>query len=70
MATNKERLFKGIKFLAISLIVSFIAIYVISFSFVNKIYTLTGLGVILMFFAIFLIYKGINTMIKSLFDEN
>lgn len=68
--TNKEQLFKGIKFLAISLLVSFVAIYLISFSFINKIYTLTGLGVITMFLAIYLIFKGINTIIKSMFDEN
>ncbi len=68
--TNKEQLFKGIKILAISLLVSFLAIYLISFSFINKIYTLTGLGVITMFLAIYLIFKGINTIIKSMFDEN
>jgi len=68
MATDKQKLFKGIQFLAISLLVGFAAIYVISFSFINKIYTLTGLGVIIMFTAIFLIYKGINTVVKSFFD--
>jgi len=68
MATDKQKLFKGIQFLAISLLVGFVAIYVISFSFINKIYTLTGLGVIIMFTAIFLIYKGINTVVKSFFD--
>lgn len=70
MATDKQKLFKGIQFLAISLLVGFAAIYVISFSFINKIYTLTGLGVIIMFTAIFLIYKGINTVVKSFFDGN
>lgn len=69
MATNKEKLLKGIKILAISLLVSFVAIYLISFSFVNKFYTISVLGILIMFFAIFLIYKGINTVIKGIFND-
>lgn len=69
MATNKEKLLKGIKILAISLLVSFVAIYLISFSFVNKFYTISVLGILIMFFAIYLIYKGINTVIKGIFND-
>lgn len=70
MATNRQQIIKGIQYLAFSLLVSFIAVYVISFSFQNKIYTVTGLGVIFMFAAIYLIYKGINTVVKGFFDGN
>ena len=69
MATNKEKLLKGIKILAISLLVSFVAIYLISFSFVNKFYTISVLGILIMLFAIYLIYKGINTVIKGIFND-
>ncbi len=68
MATDRQKIFKGIQYLAMSLIVIVIAIYLISFSFINKIYTLTGLGVIAMFTAIYLIFKGINTVVKGFFD--
>lgn len=60
---------KGIQYLAFSLLVAFLAVYLLSFSFINKIYTITGLGVIFMFAAIFLIYKGINTVVKGFFNE-
>lgn len=68
MATNRKTVIKGIQYLAFSLLVIFIAIYTLSFSFLNKFYTLTGLGVIFMFAAIYLIYKGINTIVKGFFD--
>lgn len=69
MATNRKQVMKGIQYLAFSLLVAFLAVYLLSFSFINKIYTITGLGVIFMFAAIFLIYKGINTVVKGFFNE-
>lgn len=70
MATDKKLLAKGIQYLTGSLPVTFIGIYLISFSFVNKIYTITGLGIVVTGFAMYLMFKGIKTIMRSLFDGN
>ena len=72
MATNKSILAKGIKYLAAALPLLFIGPFVITSAFKNEksplyIYVLV-LGIIIGFAAMFLIYKGINTILKSLFD--
>jgi hypothetical protein len=70
MGTDRKLLAKGIQYLTGSLPVIIIGIYLISFSFVNKIYTLTGLGIIVTGFAMYLIFKGIKTIMNSLFNKN
>ena len=74
MATNKSILAKGIKYLAAALPLLFIGPVVITSAFKNEkhplyVYVLV-LGIIIGFTAMFLIYKGINTILKSLFDVN
>jgi hypothetical protein len=72
MATNRKILLKGIQYLAGALPTLFIGPIVINSAFKNKenpLYPyILGLGIMICGFAIFLIFKGINTIIKSLFD--
>lgn len=72
MPTNKDILNKGIKFLAFALPCAFIGPVVIHFAFINKQQFLfpfiLGFGIILAFTAIFLIFKGIITIINSMTD--
>lgn len=72
MSTNKKILFKGIKYLSGALPLLFIGPVVLNSAFKNQnhplyVYVLI-LGVLACVLAIFLIFKGINTVIKSLFD--
>lgn len=72
MATNKSVLAKGIKYLAAALPLLFVGPVVITSAFKNEkhplyIYVLV-LGIFLALAAMFLIFKGINTVLKSLFD--
>lgn len=69
MATNKKHILKGLQFLAASLFVTVVGIYTISFSFVNKINTATVLGIIITGFAMFLMFKGITTIMKGIYNE-
>jgi hypothetical protein len=72
MATNKKILLKGIQYLTGALPTLFIGPVVINSAFKNKenpLYPyILGLGIMICGFAVFLIFKGINTIIKSLFD--
>ncbi|MFD2891492.1 DUF6095 family protein [Flavobacterium chuncheonense] len=72
MATNRKILAKGIRYLSGALPLLFIGPVVINSSFKNKenpLYPFVlGLGIIICAFAMYLIFKGINTIIKSLFD--
>jgi len=72
MATNKKILLKGIRYLSGALPLLFIGPVVINSAFKNQESPLypyvLGLGIIICLFAMFLIYKGINTILKSLFD--
>lgn len=70
--TNKELLLKGLKFLAGALPLSFIGPVVLFSSFKNQespwflpvlIFALAAMAA-----AIFLMFKGINTIMKALFD--
>ena len=72
MGTNKSILAKGIKYLAAALPLLFVGPVVITSAFKNEkhplyVYVLV-LGIMIGFAAMFLIYKGINTILKSLFD--
>lgn len=72
MATNRRKLQKGILFLSVALPLLFIGPVVINSSFKNKEHNLypfiLGLGIICCFLAIFFIFKGISTIMKSMFD--
>jgi hypothetical protein len=72
MATNRKVLLKGIQYLAGALPTLFIGPIIINSAFKNKdnpLYPyILGLGIIICGFAIFLVFIGINTIIKSLFD--
>ncbi len=74
MATNKEILSKGIKYLAFALPLLFIGPSIIFSSFKNQQHPLyipiLGLGIIMCLLAIFLIFKGIQTIMRSLFNGN
>ncbi len=72
MATNKTLLTKGIKYLAAALPLLFLGPVVITSAFKNEkhplyVYVLI-LGILIALAAMFLIFKGINTVLKSLFD--
>lgn len=72
MATNRKLLLKGIQYLAGALPTVFIGPVIINSAFKNKespLYPyILGLGIIICGLAMFLIFKGINTIVKSLFD--
>ncbi len=72
MGTNKTLLTKGIKYLAGALPLLFLGPVVITSAFKNEkhplyVYVLI-LGILIALAAMFLIFKGINTLLKSLFD--
>ncbi|MFT7335888.1 MAG: hypothetical protein ACI9M1_001824 [Porticoccaceae bacterium] len=73
MATNKEVLSKGIKYLAGALPLFFIGPSLIYNAFINKQnlwhYLVLAIGIIACFGAMYLMYKGLKTIIKSLFDD-
>ncbi len=73
MATNKELLSKGIKKLAWALPALFIGPTIIHFAFINKLqptyYIILGLGIALCITGIIMIFLGIKTMMKSLFND-
>ena len=72
MATDKKVLLKGIQYLAGALPLLFIGPMVINSAFKNEEHPLypfiLGFGIIAALGAMFLIYSGINTILKSLFD--
>ena len=72
MATDKNILAKGVKYLSGALPLLFLGPVIINSAFKNEKHPLypfiLGLGIIAALGAMFLIYKGINTMLKSLFD--
>lgn len=72
MATDKNILVKGIKYLAGALPLLFLGPVVINSAFKNEKHPLypyiLALGIIIALTAMFLIYKGINTLVKSMFD--
>lgn len=74
MSDSKELLFKGIKYAVGAIPIMFIGPSVIHNAFMNKHtnwhYLVLAIGIILCVLAVFLMYKGIQTMVKSLFDGN
>ena len=70
--TNPNLLKKGIKYLAYSLPLLFLSPYVLTLSFINKetvfFYLFFIAGLIVGFFALYFLYKGIQTLLSSLFN--
>lgn len=73
MPTNKAILNKGLKFLSWALLAVFIGPTLVHFAFINKLQPLypviLGVGVLICFVGIFLIFKGIITIINSMTDK-
>ena len=71
--TNRDLLNQGIKYLAWALPLLFIGPTVIYNAFINKDnnwhYLVLAVGIIICFFAMFLMFKGLNTIMKSLFGK-
>ncbi|MGV6828739.1 MAG: DUF6095 family protein [Flavobacteriales bacterium] len=68
---NKKILIKGLKTMGISLPLFFLSPYILTLAFLNKdnfsFYIFFSLGLILFILTIYLFYKGIKTIMKSLF---
>lgn len=73
MATNKELLSKGIKYLAWALPLLFIGPSVIYNAFINKQnvwhYLVLVIGILICIGAVYLMVKGLKTMVQSLFND-
>jgi hypothetical protein len=73
MNTNKEVLSKGIKYITISLPCLFIGPAVIHFAFINKLqplfYLILAIGIGICITAMVMLFKGLNTIMKSLFNK-
>ncbi len=73
MGTNKEILFKGIKYMAWALPALFIGPTVIHFAFINKLqpiyYLILGIGIIISITGMLLVFLGLKTILKSMFDN-
>lgn len=71
--TNRDILNQGIKYLAWALPLLFIGPTVIYNAFINKDnnwhYLVLAIGIIICFLAMFLMFKGLNTIMKSLFGK-
>ncbi len=69
--TNKKLLVKGIKYMAITLPLLFLCPYILTLSFLNKenfaFYIFFALGIIAGGFALYLFFKGIKTILNSIF---
>ncbi|TGD59414.1 DUF6095 family protein [Flavobacterium humi] len=74
MHTDKTILTKGIKYIAWALPLYFIGPSVVYNAFINKQntwhYLVLGIGIIISFFAIFLTFKGLKTILNSMFHGN
>jgi len=73
MNTDKELLNKGIKFITIALPCLFIGPAVIHFGFINKLqpvfYLILGIGIVICITAMVMLFLGLNTIMKSLFNK-
>lgn len=74
MGTDREVLSKGVQYLAWALPLMFIGPSVIYNAFVNKNnvwhYLVLVIGIAICFGAVFLMFKGVQTIVKSMFDNN
>ena len=73
MATNKELLSKGVKYLAWALPLVFIGPSLIYNAFINKQnvwhYLVLAIGISICIGSVFLIVLGLKTMVRSLFND-
>jgi hypothetical protein len=73
MATNKELLSKGIKYLAWALPLLFIGPSLIYNAFINKQngwhFLVLGIGIGICIGAVYLMFLGLKTMVRSLFND-
>lgn len=73
MATNKKILTKGISYMSWALPALFIGPAIIHFAFINKLqpiyWLILSIGIIICLTGIVLVFKGIKTIIKSLFEQ-
>jgi uncharacterized membrane protein YfcA len=73
MAESKDLLFKGIRYAVGAIPIMFIGPSVIHNAFLNKHtnwhYLVLFVGILLCILAVYLLHKGIQTMLKSLFDD-
>ncbi len=73
MNTNKDLLNKGLKYLTIALPCFFIGPAIIHFGFINKLqpsfYLILGIGIAICITAMVLLFLGLNTIMKSLFNK-
>lgn len=72
--TNKKVLFKGVQYLSIALPLLFLGPIVINSAFKNKMHPLyvyvLVLGIVLSITAMFMVFKGVTTITKSMFDSD
>jgi hypothetical protein len=73
MATNKELLSKGIKYLAWALPLLFIGPSLIYNAFINKEngwhYLVLAIGIGVSFCAVYLMFLGLKTLMRSIFND-
>ena len=73
MATNKELLTQGIKYLAFALPLLFIGPAIIYNAFINKEngwhYLVLAVGITACIGAVYFMFKGLQTMVKGLFND-
>ena len=73
MSVNKDVLNKGLRILLGSLPTLFIGVFILNSSFKNQkhplfVYILI-LGILICGYAVYLMFKGINTIMKSMFEK-
>ncbi|NGY38066.1 hypothetical protein FQU23_011155 [Flavobacterium sp. XN-5] len=73
MGTNKELLAKGVKYIAGALPLLFIGPSLIYNAFINKEnlwhYLILAIGIATCGAAVYLLFQGLNTIMKSLFND-
>lgn len=73
MATNKQLLGKGVKYMSGALPLLFLGPVLIYNAFMNKHtdwhYLILGIGIVACLSAMFLIFLGLNTIMKALFND-
>ncbi|GHC54841.1 DUF6095 family protein [Ulvibacter litoralis] len=71
--TNIKTLVRGIKYMAFALPILFLSPYLMSLGFLNKdnisFYIFFPVGIILGILAVYLCFKGIQTIMRSIFND-
>lgn len=70
--SDKKLLIKGLKRLALSIPLLVLTTYILTFAFLNKetipLYVLLPIGVIFVGLTIYLMFSGVKTLVKALFQ--